>query len=70
MYDKRGLAVNQKCLLERLLVRVDRFDFENQMGCSELPVPMNKNLGPEYKVQVPDVDHPDIWDKHFAIYKK
>ena len=40
------------------------------MGCSDLPFPMNKYLGPEYKVQVPDVDCPDVRDKHFVVYKK
>ena len=57
-------------MLEGLLGRVDRFDSENQMGCLELLIPMNKNLGPEYKVQVPDMDYLDVWDKHFAVYKK
>ena len=47
-------------MLEGLPGRVDRFDFENQMGCSELLVPMKKYLRPENKVQVPDVNYPDV----------
>ena len=39
------------------------------MGCLELPVPMNNYLGPEYKVQIPNVDYPDVRDKYFAVYK-
>ena len=39
------------------------------MGCLELSVPMNVYLGPEYKIQVPNVDCPNIRDKHFIIYK-
>jgi len=31
---------------------------------------MNVYLGPEYKIQVPNVDCPNIQDKHFIIYKK
>ena len=30
---------------------------------------MNKYLGPEYKVQIPNVDYPDVRDKYFAVYK-
>ena len=40
------------------------------MGRLELLVPMNEYLELEYKVQIPKVDYPDIWDKHFAVYKK
>ena len=40
------------------------------MGRSELPIPVNKYLELEYKVQIPNVDYPDVRDKHFAIYKK
>ena len=57
-------------MLEGLPGRVDRFDSENQMGCSELPVPMNKNLRPKYKVQVPDMDYSNVWDKYFVVHKK
>ena len=30
---------------------------------------MNKYLGPEYKVQIPNVDYLDVRDKHFVVYK-
>ena len=40
------------------------------MGRSELPVPVNEYLRSEYKVQIPNVDYPDVRDKHFAVYKK
>ena len=40
------------------------------MGWSKLPVPVNKYLELEYKVQIPNVDYLDVRDKHFAIYKK
>ena len=49
--------------------RVHGFDSEDQVGRSELPVPVNKYLGPEYKIQIPNVDFPEIRDKHFAVYK-
>ena len=39
------------------------------MGRLELPVLVNKYLGPEYKVQIPNVDYPDVRDKHFVVYK-
>ena len=53
-----------------MLGRVDGFDSEDQIGCLELPVLVNKYLRPEYKVQIPNVDYPDVRDKHFVIYKK
>ena len=40
------------------------------MGCSELSIPVNEYLRSKYKVQIPDVDYPDVQDKHFAVYKK
>jgi len=27
------------------------------MGCSELSVPMNKNFGPEHKIQIPYIHY-------------
>ena len=39
------------------------------MGRSELPDLVNKYLGPKYKVQILNMDYPDVRDKHFAIYK-
>ena len=40
------------------------------MGCSELSVPVHEYLGPEYKVQVSDVDGSDVWNEHFAVCKR
>ena len=40
------------------------------MGRSELLVPVNEYLRSEYKVQIPNVDYPDVRDKHFAVNKK
>ena len=37
------------------------------MGCSELPVRMNKYLGPEYKIQIPNMNYPKIWGKHSTV---
>ena len=39
------------------------------MGRLELPILVNKYLEPEYKVQIPNVDYPDVRDKHFVVYK-
>ena len=36
----------------------------------ELSVLMNVYLGPEYKIQVPNMNYPDIRDKNFIVYKK
>ena len=40
------------------------------MGRSELPIPMNKYLGPEYKIQIPYMNYPKILGKHFAVHNK
>ena len=40
------------------------------MGCLELLVPMNIYLGSGYKIQVPDMDYSNVWDKYFVVYKK
>ena len=40
------------------------------MRCSELSVPMHEYLRMMYKVQVSDVDSSDVWNKHFAVYKR
>ena len=40
------------------------------MGCSELPVLVNKYLRPKYKIQIHNVDYPDVRDKYFVVYKK
>ena len=37
------------------------------MRHSELPIPMNKYLGPEYKIQIPYMNYPKILGKHFTI---
>ena len=36
----------------------------------ELSVLMNVYLRPEYKIQVPNMNYPDIRDKHFTLCKK
>ena len=55
---------------KRLPGRVDGFDSKDQIGRSELPVPVNKYLEPKYKVQIPNMDYPDVRDKNFTVYKK
>ena len=37
------------------------------MGCSKLPVPVNKYLRPEYKIQIPNMNYPEIWGKHSIV---
>ena len=62
-------TVYQKRLPKMLPGRVHGIDSEDQVGRSELPALVNKYLGPEYKIQIPNVDFPEIRDKHFAVYK-
>ena len=50
VYIGKERAVYNESLAEGLLSGVDGVHIENEMGRLELPVPMNKNLGPEYKV--------------------
>ena len=57
-------AVYNKGLAEGLPSGIHRVHAEDEMGCSELLVPMNKNLGPEYKVQVSNVNRSNILGKH------
>jgi len=64
IYDKRGLST------KRLPSRINRFNPENQMSCSELSVPMHEYLGPKDKIQVPDVHCPNVRDKHFTLCKR
>ena len=63
-------AVYQEHLPERLPCKVDGFDSEDQVGRSKLPVLMNEYLRSEYKVQIPDMDYPDVRNEHFAVCKK
>ena len=37
------------------------------MGRLELPVLVNKYLEPEYKMQIPNVNYPEIRGKHSAV---
>ena len=37
------------------------------MGLSELPIPMNKYLGPEYEIQIPNMNYLEILGKHPAV---
>ena len=64
------MTVYQKHLLKRLPSRVYGFNFDNQMGRSELLVPVNEYLGPKHKVQVLNMNCLDVWDKHFTICNK
>ena len=64
VYIGEEKAVYKESLAEGLPSRVHRVHTKNEMGRPELPVPMNKNLGPEYKVQVPYMNCSNILDKH------
>ena len=64
------MAVYNKGLAEGLPSGIHRVHAEDEVGCPELPVPMHKNLGPEYKVQVPNVNCSNILDKHRTVCSK
>ena len=70
VYIGKERAVYNESLAEGLLSGVDGVHIENEMGRPELPVPMNKNLGPEYKFQVPYVNCSNILGKHRTVCNK
>ena len=70
VYIGEERAVYNEGLAERLPSGVHRVHTKDEMGCSELPVPMNKNLGPEYKVQVSNVNRSNILGKHRTVCNK
>ena len=70
VYIGKERAVYNKGLTEGLPSGIHRVHAEDEVGCPELPVPMHKNLRPEYKVQVPNVNYSDILGKHRTVYNK
>ena len=70
VYIEEERVVYNKGLAEGLPSGIHRVHTEDEVGCLELPVPMHKNLGPEYKVQVPNVNYFDILGKHRTICSK
>ena len=70
IYIGEERAVYNKGLAEGLPSGIHRVHAEDEMGCLELPVPMNKNLRPEYKVQVSNVNRSNISGKHRTVCNK
>ena len=70
VYIGEERAVYNESLAEGLPSGVHEVHTENEMGRSELPVLRNKNLGPEYKVQVPYVNCSNVLGKHQTICSK
>ena len=70
VYIGEERTIYNKGLAEGLPSGIHRVHAEDEVGCTELPVPMHKNLGPEYKVQVPNMNCFDILGKHRTAYSK
>ena len=70
VYIGEERTVYNKGLAKGLPSGIHRVHAEDEMGCSELPIPMHKNLEPEYKVQVSNVNCSNILGKHRIVCSK
>ena len=50
VYVREERTVYNKDLAEGLLSGIHRIHAKDEVGCTELPVSMHKNFGPEFKV--------------------
>ena len=70
IYVGEERTVNNKGLVEGLPSGVHRIYTEDKVRCTELPVSVHKNFGPEHKVQVSNVNHSDVLSKHRTVCSK
>ena len=70
VYVGEERIVNNKGLVEGLPSGVHRIYVEDEVRCTELPVSVHKNFGPEHKVQVLNVNRSDVLGKHRTICSK
>ena len=64
VYIGKKRAIYNKGLAEGLPSAIHRVHTKDEVGCPELLIPKHKILGPEYKVQVSNVNCFDILGKH------
>ena len=67
VYIGEEKAVHNERLAEGLPSGVHEVHTKNEIRHSKLPVPMNKNLELEYKVQVPYMNYSNILGKHQTV---
>ena len=70
IYVGKERTVNNKGLAEGLPSGVHQIYAEDEVRCTELPVPVHKNFGLEHKVQIPNVNRSDVLGKHRTVCSK
>ena len=70
VYVREERTIYNKGLAEGLPSGIHQIHAKDEVRCTELPVLVHKNFGPEHKVQVPNVNCSDVLGKHRTVYNK